>query len=67
MGKTISPWGRQCKSRMALSGMTLKELSASVGLSQTYVSAIINGRLFAPEDTIEKINRALRIEQSSSN
>lgn len=61
MGKTITPWGRKCKAQMVLLGMTLKDLSGSVGLSPTYVSAIINGRTFAPEETVEKINKALRV------
>jgi cyanate lyase len=61
MGKTITTWGKQCKSQMALKDITLKDLSKSVGLSNTYVSAIINGRMFAPDETLEKINKALDI------
>lgn len=62
MGKNMTPWGKQCKVQMAVLGMSLKDLSKSVGLSHTYVSAIINGRIIAPEDTVEKINRALQVK-----
>lgn len=61
MSKTITPWGRRCKAQMSLLDITLKELSETVGLSNTYVSAIINGRIIAPEETTEKINKALNM------
>lgn len=67
MSKTITPWGKQCKAQMTLQGLTLKELSAAVGLSHTYVSAIINGRIIAPDGTIEKINKALQTNNVSAN
>lgn len=67
MGKTLTPWGRQCKVQMALRGVTLKELSEQVGLSNTYVSAIINGRVVAPEETVDKISRALQVDGSPVN
>lgn len=65
MSKTITPWGKQCKVQMTLRGMTLRELSMTIGLSHTYVSAIINGRVVAPEETIKKINKALQVEGAS--
>lgn len=67
MGKTITPWGKQCRAQMMLQGMTLRELSEAVGLSYSYVSAIINGRVVVPEETIEKINIALGVDGVSSN
>lgn len=66
MGRTtITPWGKLCKSQMLMKDITLKELSAQVGLTHTYVSAIINGRIVTPEENIEKINQALGIQSSS--
>jgi cyanate lyase len=62
MSKTITPWGLQCKSQMVLNGLSLNDLSKSVGLSRTYISAIINGRIYAPDETVEKINKALGME-----
>lgn len=67
MSKTITPWGRQCKVQMMLQGLTLKELAAAVGLSHTYVSAIINGRTIAPQETVERINEALGFDKVPAN
>lgn len=67
MGKNMTPWGKQCKVQMALLGLSLKDLSERVGLTNTYVSAIINGRVVAPEETIEKINMALQVKTTSVN
>lgn len=63
MSKSITPWGRQCKAQMILKNLTLEELSASAGFSKTYISAIINGRIVAPDETVQKINAALEIQQ----
>lgn len=65
MGKTITQWGKQCKAQMILQGFSLKELSKAVGLSPTYVSAIINGRIIAPQETVEKVNKALQVDSAS--
>ena len=67
MGKNITPWGKQCKVQMALLGLSLKDLSETVGLTNTYVSAIINGRVVAPEETVAKINQALQVKEASVN
>lgn len=64
MRKNMTPWGRQCKAQMAVLGLSLKDLSEAVGLSHTYISAIINGRVIAPEETVEKINKALQNKTS---
>lgn len=61
MNKTISPWGKMCKIQMFTLGISLKELAEQAGLSKTYVSAIINGRVIAPNETVNKINKALNI------
>lgn len=61
MGRTITTWGRKCKSQMILLDISLAELSQRIGLSTTYVSAIINGRYNATDDVIAKINAELEI------
>ena len=63
MSKTITPWGKQCKAQMMILGLSLKELSEIVGLSHTYVSAIINGRIIVPEETVKKISNALHVKE----
>ena len=65
MGRNMTPWGRQCKVQMAALGLTLNDLADSIGLSNTYVSSIINGRVKAPDETIEKINMALQVKTPS--
>ena len=66
MSKTITPWGRQCKAQLAIKGISLTGLSDSTGLSRTYLSAIINGRITAPRETINKVNHALDIQQEAN-
>ncbi len=61
MGKTITSWGRQCKAQMVIKNLSLEELSVSIGLSRTYISAIINGRVAAPDETVKKISKALGV------
>lgn len=62
MGKTITPWGKQCKAQMTLMDLSLTALSEKVELSPNYVSAIINGRVIPPVETLDKINQALCME-----
>lgn len=61
MGKNITPWGIQCKMQMVAKGKSLTDLSRETGLSRTYISAIINGRILAPEDTKIKISKSLSV------
>lgn len=67
MGKNMTPWGKQCKVQMAVLGLSLMDLSKSVGLSHTYVSSIINGRVIAPKETVEKIDRVLQRKKPTVN
>jgi len=62
LGRTITPWGRECKSQMILKDISLQELADKTGLSRNYVSAIINSRVAVPEETIAKISTALDIK-----
>lgn len=64
MGKNMSPWGRKCKVRMLEMGKTLEDISRDTGLSRTYISAIINGRISVPKETIEKISIALKVNET---
>lgn len=60
--KKMSSWGKECKVQMVLLRKTLNDISKETGLSRTYISAIINGRVMAPKDTIEKISQSLEVE-----
>lgn len=62
MQKTISPWGKQCKMQMISLGKSLTDISRETGFSRTYISAIINGRIVAPEETKHKISKSLSVD-----
>lgn len=64
MKKKLSPWGQQCKVQMLVLGKTLEDLSTATQLSRTYISAIINGRMIVPEETIQKISNELRVDMN---
>ncbi len=61
MKKEIPEWGKQCKVKMILSGMTLQDVSDITGYSRTYISAVINGRMIVPQETIKRITAALKV------
>lgn len=65
MAKNLSPWGKQCKIQMIALGKNLKQISLETDLSRTYISAIINGRVSAPQDTVNKISKSLEITSSN--
>lgn len=60
--RELSPWGRQCKAQMILMGKTLDSLSRETSLSRSYISAIINGRVVVPDETVKLISSALEVE-----
>lgn len=60
--RSIPEWGKQCKVQMLLLGKTLADVSSITGLGRTYISAIINGRSTAPDETVEKISSALEVD-----
>ena len=62
MGKNITPWGKQCKMQMIALGKTLTDISEETGLSRTYISGIINGRLRVPPETTSKISKSLSVD-----
>lgn len=64
MKKKLSLWGQQCKVQMLILGKTLEDLSTATQLSRCYISAIINGRMIAPEETIQKISNELDVDMN---
>lgn len=65
MAKNLSPWGKLCKIQMVSLGKSLGQISEETQLSRTYISAIINGRVYAPQDTVDKISKSLEIPDPS--
>ena len=49
---------------MLILGKTLDDLSTAIQLSRNYISAIINGRMIVPEETIQKISKELDVDMS---
>lgn len=62
MSRTITQWGKMCKIQMVAMDKSLSDLSIETGYSRTYISAIINGRMVVPEETMQKISKALDVE-----
>lgn len=63
MAKQMSLWGRKCKMQMICLGKTLGDVSKDTGFSRTYISAIINGRVLGPKETVRKISVALNVNE----
>ena len=66
MKRELSPWGKQCKMQMVALDKTLTDLSKALGLSKTYISAIINGRVIPPCETKHAISKALDVDTELS-
>lgn len=64
MKRNLSPWGKQCKIQMVALDKSLADLSDETSLSRTYISAIINGRMSAPEETVKAISKALDVDMA---
>lgn len=64
MKRELSPWGKQCKIQMLTLGKSLGDVCEETNLSKTYVSAIINGRTVAPDETVGAISRALEVDMA---
>ncbi len=60
--RKLSPWGRKCKVQMVVLEKNLSALSQETNLSKSYISAIINGRVIVPDETIQTISRALEVD-----
>lgn len=66
MKRQIPDWGKQCKVQMLLMGISLQDLSNKTGYSRTYISAVMNGRIISPMETVKKITDALGVPMELS-
>lgn len=62
MKRELSPWGKLCKTQMIVLGKSLRDIADETGYTRTYISAIINGRVIVPDETVEKISKSLGIK-----
>lgn len=63
MSKPLSPWSKRVKTALIEKDMSIGELATMIGKSRVYVSAIVNGRIYA-EPTIKEISDVLNIEEA---
>lgn len=47
---------------MLILGKSLADISNDTNYSRTYISAIINGRIVAPQETVKAISKALNVD-----
>jgi plasmid maintenance system antidote protein VapI len=62
MAKSITAWGKECKSQMVKNDMSLNDVASATGYTRTYISSIINGRVIVPIETQIKIGNALGVD-----
>ena len=49
MKRILPKWCKEVKKSMIDDDLSVNELAERVGLCRTYVSGVVNGRLYAPE------------------
>lgn len=64
MKRKLSPWSKQCKIQMVALDKSLELLSQETRLSRSYISAIINGRIIVPDETVKVISDALKVDMA---
>ncbi len=62
MKRELSPWGKRCKVQMIELGKSLNDVGRETGFSKSYISAVINGRVVVPDETIAAISRVLQVD-----
>lgn len=60
MPKRITEWHKAVKAAMAIRGLTYADLERDLGLSRTYLSAVVNGRIYS-DIAVKKISDYLDI------
>lgn len=65
MKKILSPWCKSVKKQMIDKDMEVQDLAKGVGMDRSYVSSIINGRVYS-EPGVKKISDYLGIPDSST-
>ena len=60
--RKLPEWSKEVKKAMIDQDLTVTELAVKVDLSRTYVTQVINNRLYAPE-VASKISEALHVKE----
>ena len=65
MEKKLSPWCKAAKIEMIKRDITTTEMAKKLGMNRSYVSSIINGRIYSTT-TVKKISDFLGIPDSDT-
>lgn len=65
MARKLSPWCKTVKKKLIDMDMSINELASAVGMGRSYVSSIINGRVYSPV-AVSKISDYLRIPDTDA-
>ncbi|MCC8157497.1 MAG: helix-turn-helix domain-containing protein [Oscillospiraceae bacterium] len=64
MNRKLSPWCKQAKIVMIEKDISVPELADYLGMSRSYISTILNGRIYS-EPAVKRISDYLGIQDSS--
>lgn len=65
MTRKLSPWCKTVKKKLIDMDMSINELAEAVEMGRSYVSSIINGRVYSPV-AVSKISDYLRISDADA-
>lgn len=63
MGHTLPMWCKRAKIRLIERDLSVGELSSKLGMARTYVSSVLNGRVYS-EVAIKRISDYLEISDA---
>lgn len=64
MNKNLSPWCKLAWHAMIDKGLTVREVAEATGMNRSYVSTIVNGRVYSSL-AVKKISDYLEIPDSA--
>jgi plasmid maintenance system antidote protein VapI len=65
MAKKLSPWCKNAKIAMIEKDINIGTLAKALGMNRSYVSTIINGRVYSPP-AVKRISDYLGIQDSDT-
>lgn len=65
MARKLSPWCKTVKKKLIDMDLSINDLAADLGMGRSYLSSIINGRVYSPV-AVKKISSYLRISDADA-
>ena len=65
MNRRLSPWCKTVKKTLIDRDLSINDLATAVDMGRSYVSSIINGRVYSPV-AVKKISDYLRISDADA-